>query len=241
MIMAKRKESLPTTRTGQLAMAQMWSPVIIPRASAWGISSAQLDTFDNLISAAAAALAKTQDKSACTHVDIVICQQASKALVAMMRFLKNNFFNCPPRTPEELAMLGLTPNNLPSPVPTPENQATGKTRPLGDHLVEFTLEIIGDMVQDTAASDYGFRVYAAVEDPNAAPGTMGKYGPYLITEPLVGNEFSFSFFTKRKREVFDYIATDRGKKAWFCCRLEREKGGQEGKGPWGPLVSTIIP
>jgi hypothetical protein len=126
-------------------------------------------------------------------------------------------------------------------VPPPENQVTATIRPLGVHLIAAELEIVGDMVEDTVASDYGYRVYALVEDPNAAPGAMGKFGPYRTTPPQRGADFSWSFFTKKKREILDFAETDRGKKAWLCVHLEQEKGGQEGKGPWGPLAWTVIP
>jgi hypothetical protein len=200
-----------------------------------------VSAFDALMVAAQSALAKVQNTASRTHADSVACETAFKALVEKMRFLKNNYFNSPPRTADDLALLGLSEHGKPSPIPPPENQVTGKTRPLGEHLIELVLEIVGDMVKDTKASDYGYRVYAAVEDPNAAPGTKGKFGPYLTTAPQSGEDFSWSFFTKRKREILDFDATDRMKKVWFCIHLEQEKGGQTGKGPWGPIIWTAIP
>ena len=155
-----------------------------------------------------------------------------------MRFIKNNYFNSPPRTAEELAMLGLSEHGKPSPIPKPENQVTGKTRPLGDHLLEVILEIVGDMAKDTKASDYGFRIFAGVEDP---AGVKGRYGKYLSAQPQSYSDFSWSFFTKRKQEIFDYDEADRGKKAWFIVQMEQQKGGTDGKGPLGPLFWTIIP
>ena len=187
------------------------------------------------------ALAKVQDKASRTHVDSVACEEAFKALVDYMRSIKNHYFNPPPRTAVELGLVGLTKRNIGSSIPKPENQVGGKTRPLGDHLIQVEFEIIGDMVKDTKASDYGIRVYVAIEDPAAAPGAMGKYGPYHPTAPLSGPEFSWSFFTHRRREIFDFEETDRSKRCWFIAYLEREKGGQDGIGPWGPLFWTVIP
>jgi hypothetical protein len=40
------------------------------------------------------------------------------------------------------------------------------------------------------------------------------------------------------RELFDFDKADRGKTVSFCIRLENAKGAA---GPWGPLLSTIIP
>jgi hypothetical protein len=232
---------LPGSRTGQLAMALTWSEVLDQKSDAWSIPAGQVSAFDAVMVAAQSALAKTQNTATRTHADTVACETAFKALVEKMRFMKNNYFNSPPRTAEDLALLGLSEHGAPTPVPKPENQVTGKTRPLGDHLILLELQIVGDMVKDTRASDYGFRVYVAVEDPAAAPGAKGKFGPYLTSPPQSGLDFSFSFFIKHKREILDFDETDRMKKAWFCTHLEREKGGQEGKGPWGPLIWTAIP
>jgi hypothetical protein len=102
-----------------------------------------------------------------------------------------------------------------------------------------TLEIIGDMLRDTKASDYGFRVYAGVEDPvKAAAGGKSAYGKYLAAAPQAGDDLAWSFFTQRRKDIFDFDETDRGKKAWFCVHLESQSGLQ---GPWGPLFWTIIP
>jgi hypothetical protein len=239
--MAESKNWLPLSRAGQLAMALTWAEVLGEFGNAWGVQAGTVSAFNAAIAAAQGALAKTQNKATRTHADSVACETAFKALVANMRFLKNNYFNSPPRAADELARLGLSEHGIPSPIPKPENQVTGKTRPLGDHLIQLELEIIGDMVKDTKASDYGFRVQVAVEDPNAAPGSKGKFGTYLAAAPQSGEDFSFSFFIKHKREILDFDAADRMKKVWFCIHLEREKGGQDGKGPWGPIFWTAIP
>ena len=229
---------LPSSRVGQLAMAQVWKGVLDSKAGLWNVPAAAVTDIGNLISASQAALTKVQDKASRTHVDSVACNAAFKALADGMRLLKNNYFNHPPRTEEELAMLELSVRNSPSAIPPPLNQVAGKTRPLGDHLLEALLEIIGDLVKDADASDYGYRVYVAVEDPAAAAGAVGKYGKYLPAAPQSGADFNWSFFTHRKRDVFDFDERDRGKKVWFIVHLENAKGE---RGTWGPLFWTVIP
>ncbi|GHT88963.1 hypothetical protein FACS1894137_17610 [Spirochaetia bacterium] len=130
------------------------------------------------------------------------------------------------------------PNTLRTKVPVPGNQAQGTCRPLGNGLLQVIIEIIGSAVKDSAAADYGYRVYAGVVDSGADPEAAGKYGRYLPGPPLNGLALSWSTFTRRDREVFEFDAQDRGKTVWFCIVLENAKGDS---GPWGPLLSTIIP
>ncbi|GHU81567.1 hypothetical protein FACS189468_4480 [Spirochaetia bacterium] len=229
---------LPGSRVGQLALARQWAAVLADKASDWGIPAAMVSGFIGLITAAEEALAKVQDKSSRTHVDSVVCNMAFKALTEQMKFLKNNYFNCPPRTEEEMAMLGLRKRKQGGTVPAPLNVVGVETRPLANGLLELVLTIIGDLVPDTDASDYGYRVYLGVEDPAAAPGALGRFGHYLSGPPINGRELTYSFFTKRRRDVVQCDEQDRMKKLWICVMLESESGKQ---GPWGPLFWAPIP
>jgi hypothetical protein len=70
----------------------------------------------------------------------------------------------------------------------------------------------------------GYRIWHSViasgETPPANPGDLRK-----------------SFFTKRKKDVIEFDFGDSGKTAYFAVQIENE--GK--KGPWGPLVSALIP
>jgi hypothetical protein len=126
-----------------------------------------------------------------------------------------------------------------TPVPPPTNQATAKYLPQGDHLLELVLEIVGDLLKDTKVADYGFRIYWGIMPPGGAAGEAAT-GPKreLVRVPVGGVDLPFSRFTRRHRELFDFDEADRGKIVYFCIRLENAKGAA---GPWGPLLSTIIP
>jgi hypothetical protein len=113
---------------------------------------------------------------------------------------------------------------------------TGKTRPQANGLIEVVMEIVGELIQDGYASDYGFRLSVGVEDPVTT--TLGKYGRYLAGPPMNGLELGWSVFTRKKRAVLEFDEQDRGKKVWFVVRLENAKGQS---GPWGPLFWTMIP
>jgi hypothetical protein len=49
---------------------------------------------------------------------------------------------------------------------------------------------------------------------------------------------SHSVFTRKKRCRFDFSEDDRGKTVYFCAHYENAKGDV---GPWGPIVSALIP
>jgi hypothetical protein len=87
------------------------------------------------------------------------------------------------------------------------------------------MEIIGDIVIDPHVADYGFSIYYQVlADSDPAPNSPEK--------------FLHQGFTRRKKEIVNRPENERGKKIYFCLRLENAKGQQ---GPWGPIFWTIIP
>jgi hypothetical protein len=220
-------------------MAKKWLVVLATQATAWEISADLLAVFTMQVSAAEAALAKVQDKTTRNQVGVINCNEAFKAMTKQMRYIKRNYFNCPPRTVSELGTLGLSPQNPSTDVPAPENQVTAKYRPLGEHLMELKFDIVGTFETDSQASDYGFRVYwgiMPVGGASVAAATGQKRE--LMTVPSSGADLPFSRFTRKKREVFDFDATDRGKTVYFCLRLENAKGQA---GPWGPLLNWMIP
>ena len=70
----------------------------------------------------------------------------------------------------------------------------------------------------------GYRIWYTV----AAPGEAIPASPEDLRK---------SFYTKRKKDVIDFDFGDSGKTAYFAVQVENE--GK--KGPWGPLVSALIP
>jgi hypothetical protein len=70
----------------------------------------------------------------------------------------------------------------------------------------------------------GFRIWYNVTAPGETPPTNPE-------------ELTKSFYTKRKKDVIEFEFGDSGKTAWFAVQIENE--GR--KGPWGPMVSALIP
>ncbi|MDR2194913.1 MAG: hypothetical protein LBP19_10725, partial [Treponema sp.] len=89
--------------------------------------------------------------------------------------------------------------------------------------------------EDDLRSDYGIRIFWGVM------GAATESDRFRLSAPPVkGSDLPHSTFTHRKRYLFDFDG-DSGKTVYFCLRYENEKGGEEGEGPFGPIVSAVIP
>jgi hypothetical protein len=115
-------------------------------------------------------------------------------------------------------------------------QITGKTRTVGKRLIELCLN--RDLIKDSDADDYGYRVAMVIEDPYAYPSLVSRYGVYRNRPPQSAEDLPWSVLLHRTQEVFDFDEQDWGKKVWFCVRPENTSGET---GPWGPLFWTVIP
>jgi len=79
--------------------------------------------------------------------------------------------------------------------------------------------------QDDPRAYYGYRIY------------YGVY-PQGETPPRDGLDLRQSRFTRRSKERFTFLPSDIGKSAFFSIRYENSKGKA---GPWGPMISALIP
>jgi hypothetical protein len=70
----------------------------------------------------------------------------------------------------------------------------------------------------------GYRIWYSVIAPGETP-------------PAKPEDLRKSFYTTRKKDVIEFDYGDSGKTAYFAVQVEN--GGK--KGPWGPMVSALIP
>jgi hypothetical protein len=77
---------------------------------------------------------------------------------------------------------------------------------------------------DADPANKGCRIWYSVLAPDETP-------------PADPDELRKSFFTKRKKDVIEFEFGESGKTAYFAVQIEND--GK--KGPWGPLVSALIP
>jgi hypothetical protein len=204
-------------------MAKDWQSVAGTNAAAWGIPSAVLTEFGGLVQTADTALTTAQNETTRTPVATAQCKAAFEALTAKMRDMKRRYFLTPPLDDPAYIGLGLKPHDsTPTQSGTPTAQVTAETFLVGRH--ELGVKIIYVTGNPADSANKGYRIWYSV----VAPGE---------TAPANPDDLRKSFFTKRKKDVIEFEFGDSGKTCYMAVQIENE--GR--KGPWGPLVSALIP
>jgi hypothetical protein len=236
--MAKNTDWMPTTRTGQLAMANTWSKVLTVKGAQWGIQPADVSELDDLAEDAGNLLRKATSSDR-TAVITAQCKEAFDALTAYMRQLKARHFFKPPLTDADFISLELkAKDDTKTPVAQPTGQAEADITYPGPHLLMLHMKPLSGTIMDPRA-DYGYRIYYGILPPGGAT-TEQATGPrrYLVKASPAGQDLPNSQFTKRKKELMDFPSDDNGKTVYFSIRFENSKGQS---GPWGPVFSAVIP
>ena len=217
---------LPGSRTGQLSMCRDWQSVLSAggKAAAWNVPAARLTELENAADAAESALSTAQNETTRTPVATAACRTAFAAMIEIMRDTKNRYFLSPPLIdPTDYISLSLkSRDRTPTPSGTPTAQVTIETYLVGRH--ELGIRIIYVTGDPNDPANKGFRIYYKV----VAPGTAAPTAP---------GELIKSFYTARKKDVMEFEFGDSGKTVYLAVQIENE--GK--KGPWGPMVSALIP
>jgi hypothetical protein len=217
------KDWLPTARERQLVMARDWKSVIPGSAAAWSIPADAVTALDALLQTAESALAAARNETTRTPVANAQCKAAFAALGRKMRDMKRRYFLEPPLTDADLVSLGLKPrDSTPTMSGTPTAQVTIETFLVGRHELGIRIIYLTGNPHDPA--NKGYRIWYSV----IAPGEIPPANP---------DELRKSFFTKRKKDVMEFEFGDSGKICYMAVQIENE--GR--KGPWGPIVSALIP
>jgi hypothetical protein len=104
----------------------------------------------------------------------------------------------------------------------PTAQVTVETFLAGRHELGVKIVYVTGSPADPA--NKGFRIWYSVIAPGETP-------------PADPEDLRKSFYTTRKKDVIEFDYGDSGKAAYFAVQIEN--GGK--KGPWGPIVSALIP
>jgi hypothetical protein len=221
--MATNRDWLPKSRTEQLAMADDWIAVCLGKKTAWNIPDPVMENLITLKGTAANALETAKNETTRTPVATAQCKEAFDALADFMRDFKRRYFLSPPLLDSDYISLGLKPHDpIPTPSGPPTAQVNVETYLVGRH--ELGVRIIYVVGSPTDPANKGYRIWYSVVGQGETP-------------PTNPDDLRKSFYTKRKKDVIDFEFWDSGKAAYFAVQIENE--GK--KGPWGPLVSALIP
>jgi hypothetical protein len=228
---------LPTKRVEILNMAKVWLQVLISPAdnqsgglgppetwaTRWRVPPEAVATLETLINEAepvlqAAIAAKYRDSVISARLDMVF-----GALITHMKYLNSHFFLEPELHPDNFAVLLLrSPDHTRTPTGWPDGQVQLEFFLIGRHQLGFRVVFLSGDPKGKA--NKGFRIYFRI----TAQGEPYPTSPEELTE---------SFFTYRHRDVMDFAFGDSGKMVHVAVQVEND--GK--KGPWGPLVSALIP
>jgi hypothetical protein len=232
--MSKTTDWLPGTRQEQLTMAKEWITVLtedtkdaqgttVKKYVAWGIPVAVFSNLGTLFGAAQAALTAADNDDTRTPVVNRQCKTAFDALTAAMRDMKRRYFFMPPLSEADIVSLGLKVHDgTPTPSGPPTAQVGVETFLVGRHELGIKIVYVTGSPDDPA--NKGYRIWYSVIAPGETP-------------PANPDDLRKSFFTKRKTDVIGFDFGDSGKTVYFAVQVEND--GK--KGPWGPIVSALIP
>lgn len=236
--MAHNSDWLPSRRELQLAMAKSWITVLGTKGAAWDIKDEDISNLSRLADDAEITLSKAMSSERTTVVT-AHCKAAFGRLAAFMRNLKTRRFFTPPLSDADYTSLELKPKTtVKTPILPPIGQAEAEVSYPGVHLLLLRIRPLSGTVIDTRVV-HGFRIFYGLMPPGGATVEQATSPMrYLLRPPVSGEDLPHSKFTRRKKELFDFNATDSGKTAYFCVRYENSKGQA---GTWGPLFNAVIP
>ena len=222
--MSQRSDWLPAARDAILFMVKAWIIIITSCLQKWGIPESVLQKLSSLASTAESALEAAKNESTRTPVANARCKEAFDALSAEMRDIKKRYFYNPPLTDSDFVALGLSPpDSTHTPSATPTAQVRIEAYLVGRHELGVKIVYITGSPSDPA--NKGYRIWYSVVGAGEAP-------------PERPEDLRKSFFTMRKKDLLQFEYEDSGKTAYFAVQIESSGGRQ---GPWGPIVSALIP
>ena len=221
--MAMSKDWFPASRDEQLSMGKNWVTILSTGGPSWNIPGGDIQELSTLVSAADTALTEAKNEATRTPVATAKCKEAFQKMEGRMRDMKKRYFYTPPLSEADIISLGLKPHDpIHSPGKTPPAHVSVEPFLLGRHELGARLVYVTGNPGDR--ENKGYRIWYMV----VAPGETAPADPEQLTK---------SFYTQRRKDLVEFDFGDSGKTAWFAVQVEND--GK--KGPWGPLVSALIP
>ena len=224
---------LPGRRDDQIRMAKVWGAALAQKGPAWNVPATDCTELAGLTAEADAALtlAKSSDRS---PVITAQCRTAFDGLIAKMRYIKRRSFLQPPLTDADLVSL-LLPlrDSARTEIPVPRLEAEGDLRFPDYGIIEVVnIRARGDLGAEDKRAYKGARIYYGLTG-NPTPADLFR----LAEAPAAGYQLPHSTWTARRSHRFEFPG-ESGNRIYLSLRYENGKGGA---GPWGPVLTAIIP
>ncbi|MDR1253231.1 MAG: hypothetical protein LBK62_13890 [Treponema sp.] len=221
--MSKSTDWLPKSREAILAKVDDWIEVCGLKKTIWGIPDPAVAGLTTFRGTAAGALATAKNETTRTPVATAQCKEAFATLSDNMRDFMRRYFLSPPLLESDFVSLGLKPHDThPTPSPAPTAQVTIEAFLVGRHELGVRIVYVTGSPDDP--ENKGYRIWYSVVAPGETP-------------PANPEELHKSFYTQRKKDLIEFDFGDSGKTVYFAVQVEND--GK--KGPWGPMVSALIP
>jgi hypothetical protein len=235
--MESNKDYIPRKIAEYCQFGDRFVAKLVLMAANWGIPALIITALQGGHTDYITAQNEASNPDTRTPVTVERAKRLRSADVANIRMIVNTYINPNPTgliQPEDRIDLGLRlKDTTSSPVPTPTVQVEADLAFPGIHLIELMKIRPVTGTGTESRSDYGTRIYYGILGEAIATDKFR-----LAQAPQAGDDLPHSVFTRKNKYRFDFPEADRGKTVYFCIRCENSKGGM---GPWGPILSAIIP
>jgi hypothetical protein len=204
-------------------MAKNWVVILTAKGVEWRIPSADIQDLGTQTGEADSVLAAAQSDVTRTPVVNAHCREVFGRMEARMRDIKKRYFYDPPLVDADFVALGIKiPDSTYSPTGVPTAQVMVETFLVGPHELGIRIVYVTGSPEDRENKSY--RVFYLVLEHGETP-------------PTQPSETWKSFSTKRRKDLVEFGYGDSGKTVYFAVQVEN---GSK-KGPFGPMVSAVIP
>ena len=228
---------LPRSRDAMLHMADAWDAQLTLHGPVWGVPAGKVTEFKSLLTAAKTLFAEVQSGSR-TPVNTEQCRVCFRELELAMRFLKNNWFNAPPRSSDEMVALLLhVHDGIATPI-FPSDVVPG----LSLHNTDghgILLKLFMDTEPADRRSADHFLVQWGLKPPGRwATGEEAAQDPRLLTRPPArAEDLPKHFSTSRAKNDLPFTLADIGLElyATACWQTPRNQ-----EGPFCAILAKLI-
>jgi hypothetical protein len=203
---------------------------MVAGATAWLIPAATVTALQALQTAWTTAYAVAKSPDTRTSVAVGVKQRARKAYEAALRSLIRSYLTYNPLVSDDDRISLDIPvhKTTRTPIPPPTDAVALELRQLLGHRVEVNFSVVS---LDPAEKEHR----------EAKPyGVRGAEIRWMISDtPIVDTEdLTHSSFDTRTPFILEFEGDERGNILYVCARWENTTGQ---KGPWGEIVSAVIP